>query len=68
MFRKFSEGWSWLKIMYELADSKIEKIGEIYQKNLLDVFQFLTYLCDKAEADEAEDKFQEQMRKAKRGR
>lgn len=48
-----------------MAEEKIEKISKIYQENLMDYLQLLTYLQDKAEAEEAEDKFQQQLRKSK---
>lgn len=51
-----------------LAEEKIEKIEEVNQLRLTDVLFYLTYLTDKCEVDEAEDKFQETLRKAKRGR
>lgn len=51
-----------------MADEKIEKVAEVYQQNLLDALQFLSYLSEKAIVDEQEDKFQERLRKAKKGR
>lgn len=51
--------------MYSMAEDKIEKIAQIYQTNLMDYLQLLTYLQDKAEAEEAEEKYQNQLRKNK---
>lgn len=34
----------------------------------MDTLQFLSYMIEKGKADEEEDKFQEQMRKARKGR
>lgn len=35
---------------------------------MTDVLFYLTYMIDKDEVDDAEDKFQDTLRKAKRGR
>lgn len=51
-----------------MADEKIEKIAEINQQYLNDTLTFLSYLITKQEAEEEEDKFQENLRKAKKGR
>ena len=66
--RQFGQKWNWTGIAYQMADEKIEKVAEVYQQNLLDALQFLSYLSEKAIVDEQEDKFQERLRKAKRGR
>lgn len=34
----------------------------------MDTLQYLSYMSEKCEVDKREDKFQEQLRKAKRGR
>ena len=67
-YRDFAEKWGNIKTLYEIADEKIEKVGEIYQFYLSDYLQFLSYLIDKGEADRKEDEFQETLRKAKKGR
>lgn len=67
-YREFAQRWSFIKTLYEICDEKIEKIGEVYQTYLSDFLQYMTYLIDKQQADDEEDKFQEQLRKAKRGR
>ena len=51
-----------------MAGEKIEKVHQIYQEYLADTLQFLTYSLEKAKAEEIEDKFQENLRKAKKGR
>ena len=50
-----------------MCDSKIEKVKEIYQEYLTDYLQFLSYLIDKGEAEEAQEKFDEERRKARKG-
>jgi hypothetical protein len=67
-YREFSEAWGFQKTIFELADSKIEKIAEINQQYLADVLTLLTFLTLKQEMEEKEDKFQENLRKAKRGK
>ena len=68
-YQRFGEAFGWYRILVEaFCDSKVEKIKEAYQLNLLDSLEFLVYRLEKAKADEAEDKFQENLRKAKRGR
>lgn len=51
-----------------MADEQITKVAEIKQLYLTDTLMFLTYLIQKQEADEQEDKYQEMLRKAKKGR
>lgn len=66
-YKDLQESWGFQKVLYELADSKIEKIAEVQQTYLTDFLTLLTYLIQKGESDEEEDRFQEQLRKAKRG-
>ena len=42
-----------------------EKIAEINQTYLTDFLTLLTYLIQKGEAEDEEDRYQEQLRKAK---
>ncbi|WP_295590201.1 hypothetical protein [uncultured Methanobrevibacter sp.] len=48
-----------------MADEKIEKIAQVNQIYLTDAFTYLTYLIQKGDMEEAEDQFQETIRKAK---
>jgi hypothetical protein len=50
-----------------MANEEITKVAQINQIYLTDFLEFLTYLIQKGEADEEEDKFQERRRKAQRG-
>lgn len=55
--------------MVEVAcDSSFARIGEAYSYNLLNFLEYLTYTVDRAKAEEAERKFQEQLAKANRHR
>ena len=56
------------KTLFEAAGEDPLKAIEIKQMYLTDYLVWLYYMIDKGEADEEEDKFQEQLRKAKRGR
>ena len=67
-YRDFAQDWGLQKTVYEMADSDITKIAEIYQIHLNDFLMYLTYSIKKAEVDDIEDAFQEGLRKAKRGR
>lgn len=51
-----------------MANEDITKVAEIYQFHLRDFLFFLTYQIKKQEVDEIEDKWQDQRRKAMRGR
>lgn len=51
-----------------MADEDITKVAEIYQIYLSDALLWLTFKIKKAEVDEIEDKWQEQRRKAMKGR
>lgn len=67
-YREFAEKWGFVKTLYEVADEKIDKIGEIYQIHINDFLQYMSYMVDKFEAERQEDEFQEMRRKAKKGR
>lgn len=67
-YREFSQRWGFIKTLYEICDEKIEKVGEVYQIYLSDFLQYMTYLIDKQRAEDDEYKYQETMRRAKRGR
>lgn len=64
-YREFSEKWGNIKTLYEIADEKIDKVGEISGQYLNDYMQFLSYLIEKNDMQYAEDEFQENLRKAK---
>ena len=51
-----------------MADKKITEVEKIYQLYLNDYFQFLSYLIEEGEMDDEEEKYQDQLRKAKKGR
>ena len=51
-----------------MADKKPSEIAKINQEYITDFFTLLTYIIQANEAESEEDKFQENLRKAKRGR
>ena len=51
-----------------MAGEKIDKINQAKQEYLTDFLTLLSYLIQKGEMEENEDKFQQQMKKAKGGR
>lgn len=67
-YNDFQSKWGVIGTLYQIADEKIEKVGEVTQIYLTDFLQFLSYLIEKTIAEEAEDRFQELRRKAQRRR
>lgn len=67
-YRNFCEKWGAIKTLYEIADEKVEKIERIYQLHLNDYLQYLSFMIEKQQVDDEEDKFQENLRKVKKGR
>lgn len=67
-YREFNESWSWLKTLYNAAEEDFTKVEKINQSYLLDFLQWLSYSIDKGYAEEEQDKYEEQRRKAKRGK
>ncbi len=68
LYTDFKKKWGAIDTLYSLADKKIEKVKEIYQEYLNDYFVMLTYIIEEAEMNEEEEKYQDNIRKAKRGR
>ena len=64
-YRDFQTKWGFIATLYNSVEEKIEKVGEIYQIHLNDYLQYLTYMIEKGDMEEEEDKFKEQLRKAK---
>ena len=67
-YKEFKEKWGLIDTIYQIADKKIEKVAEIYQIHLNDFLQYLSYTIEEQRVDEIEDKYQDQLRRAKRGR
>ena len=67
-YREFKEKWGIVDTLYQIAEEKIEKIGEVYQLYVNDFLQFLSYQVEKQVVDDEEDKYQDTIRKAKRGK
>ena len=65
-YRDFAGRWGFQKIIFEMADEKVEKVIQLNQTYLTTTFFYLSYLIDKGEVDEVEDKFQENLRKSQR--
>jgi hypothetical protein len=55
------------KVVFDMADGSLTETFRINQSYARDFLFYLTYLIQKGEMEEAEDKFQETLRKAKRG-
>lgn len=67
-YTQFKEKWGFIDVLYQIADEKIEKVGEIYQIYLADFLQYLSWSIEKIEAEREQDKYEEQIRKSQRGR
>lgn len=67
-YREFQSKWGFVGTIYQTADEKIEKVEKIYQIYLTDYLQYLSYMIEKQQMEESEEKFQETLRRAKRGR
>lgn len=51
-----------------MANEEITKVAQVKQEYLTDTLLFISYLIKKGEMEIEEDEFQEQLRKAKKGR
>lgn len=67
-YTDFQSKWGGFKTFYEICDEKIEKIGEVNQIYLNDFLQYLSYMYEKQEVEEIEDKFQDARRRSMKGR
>ena len=67
IYTDFKKKWGAIDTLYSIAEKKIEKIKEIYQEYLNDYFTLLSYIIEEGEMQEEEDKYQENIRKAKKG-
>ena len=64
-YRDFSERWGFEKTLFEMADEQIVKVAQVKQEYLTDTLTFLTYIVQKQEMEDEEDKFQDMIRKSK---
>lgn len=64
----FQKKWGIIGTLYQMANEKVEKVGEINQLYLTDFMQFLTYMIEKNDVDRIEDKWQDVRRRSMKGR
>lgn len=64
--REHMEKFGLQKTLFDLGHQNILEIEKIQKTNLTTIMFFLTYLKDKAIAEEAQDQLDEQIRKSKR--
>ena len=64
-YKEFTKAWSLYHSIASAADYKITEIREIFKQNLMFFFEYLTYMQDKAIADEFQDKYMDKLRKQK---
>lgn len=67
-YTEFKEKWGFIDTLYQAADAQGKKVEEIYQDYLSDFLQYLSWCIEKNKAEEAQEKYDEQLRQAKRGR
>ena len=67
-YRELSQNWGFQANVFAMANKEPEKIAKIKQDYLTDTLTLLTYLIQEAEAEEKEQKFQQTIKDAKRGR
>ena len=67
-YRDFAQKWGNIKTLYEISDEKIEKVERIYQLYLNDYLQYLSYMIEKSQVDEEEDKWQDARRRSMKNR
>lgn len=67
-YREFKQKWGLTATIYEMASDKITELDKIYRLYLADFLQYLSYCVEKQQVDDIEDKWQENRRKAMRGR
>lgn len=65
-YQDFSRKWGWYKVIAELSEDKIQTFDEVINQTVITVFNFLCYQLDKAQAEEAQYKFEEQLHKNKK--
>lgn len=64
-YKKFCKAYGLYNTISSSADYDITKIRKIFKENLIIYFEYLTYMSDKAIADEFQHKYEEKLRKAK---
>ena len=58
-YRAFAQKWGWKKTLFSIAQDDITKVEKVQKTHLSTIMEFLSYLYDKNDADEAEMKFQQ---------
>lgn len=56
------------KVLFEMAGESYTEVFKINQSYARDFLFYLSYLIQKSEMEEVEEKFQDNLRKAKRGK
>ena len=65
-YSRFSQDWSFHKVIFEMANESYSEISVIRQDYLTNFLFYLTYLIKKGEVDGIEDQFQENLRKSRK--
>ena len=65
-YSEFAKRWGWQKTLFSLADENILQVDKIQKMLATTVLNYLSYLKDKAIAEEQQEKYDEQLRKSRR--
>lgn len=67
-YTEFKKKWGFIDIFYQMCNEDITKTREIYQFYLSDFMQYLSYSIERQYAEEKDEKYQDNLRKARKGR
>lgn len=65
-YKEFAKSYGLYHSIQSAANYDITKVREIFKEYLITFFEYLTYMSDKAIADDYQFKYEEKMRKLKK--
>jgi hypothetical protein len=64
-YKEFAKAYGLYHSIQSACDYDITKVRKVFKEYLTTFFEYLTYMSDKAIADDFQHKFEEKMRKSK---
>lgn len=64
-YKEFAKSYGLYHSIQSAANYDITKVRKIYKEYLITFFEYLTYMSDKAIADDFQNKFEDKLRKQK---
>ena len=64
-YKEFAKSYGLYHSIQSSADFDLTKVRKILKEYLINFFEYLTYMQDKAIADEIQNKFEDKLRKQK---